>query len=70
MAEALRAQELDPLSPDIVSNLAFVHLVMQQFDESIAQYQKALDLNPNVPAFSCHDSCCIHNEGHVLAGSC
>jgi serine/threonine protein kinase/Tfp pilus assembly protein PilF len=51
MAEALRAQELDPLSPDIVSNLAFVHLVMQQFDESIAQYQKALDLNPNVPAF-------------------
>jgi TolB-like protein len=49
MAEAQRAQELDPLSPEIVSELGSVHLLARRYDESIAQFQKALDLNPNLP---------------------
>ena len=49
IAEAQRAQELDPLSPDIVSELGNVHFIAGQYDESIAQFQKALDLNPNIP---------------------
>ena len=47
LAEALRAQELDPLSPPIVSLLATVYMFTRRYDESIAQYQKALDLYPN-----------------------
>src|SRR5246127_4183378 len=46
-AEAQRAQELDPLSPEIVSVLGFVYLDTRRYDESIAQFQKALDLYPN-----------------------
>ena len=47
MAEAQRAQELDPLSPEIVSGLGLVYLSGRRYDESIAQFQKALDLYPN-----------------------
>ena len=47
MAEAQRAQELDPLSPEIVSGLGCVYLSTRRYDESIAQFQKALDLYPN-----------------------
>ncbi len=47
MAEAQRAQELDPLSPEIVSGLGWVYLSTRRYDESIAQFQKALDLYPN-----------------------
>jgi tetratricopeptide (TPR) repeat protein len=50
MEEAQRAQELDPLSPEIVSQLAFTYLFTRRYDESIAQFQKVLDLNPNLPA--------------------
>jgi tetratricopeptide (TPR) repeat protein len=49
IAEAQRAQELDPLSPDIVSALGTIYFVGRQYDASIAQLQKALDLNPNIP---------------------
>ena len=42
MAEAQRAQELDPLSPEIVSRLGLVYLSTRRYDESIAQFQKAL----------------------------
>jgi len=49
LAEGMRAQELDPLSPDIVANLGFTHLMMQHYDESIAQFRKVLDLKSNVP---------------------
>ncbi len=47
MAEAQRAQELDPLSPEVVSQLRFVYLFTHRYDESIAQFQKALELYPN-----------------------
>jgi tetratricopeptide (TPR) repeat protein len=50
MSEAQRAQELDPLSPDIVAKLGDVYFIARRYDESIAQYQKALDLNSNLPA--------------------
>jgi serine/threonine protein kinase/Tfp pilus assembly protein PilF len=50
MAEAQRAQDLDPLSPEIVTELGNVHLMARRYDESIAQFQKVLDLNPNLPA--------------------
>jgi eukaryotic-like serine/threonine-protein kinase len=53
IAEAQLAQELDPLSPDIVSQLGNVYLMARRYDESIAQYQKALDLNPNLPVVRC-----------------
>jgi serine/threonine protein kinase/tetratricopeptide (TPR) repeat protein len=49
IAEAQGAQDLDPLSPDVVSELGIVYFVGRQYDESIAQLQKALDLNPNIP---------------------
>src|SRR5207237_9932577 len=49
MAEAQRAQELDPLSPEIVAQLGTVYLFTRRYDDSIAQYHKALDLNPNLP---------------------
>ncbi len=47
LAEAQRAQELDPLSPEIVSEVGSVYLFTRRYDEAIAQYQKALDLYPN-----------------------
>jgi serine/threonine protein kinase/tetratricopeptide (TPR) repeat protein len=47
MAEAQRAQELDPLSPDVATELGFAYLYTRRYDESIAQFQKALDLDPN-----------------------
>ena len=48
LAEARKAQDLDPLSPEIVSQLGAVYLFARRYDEAIAQYQKALELNPNV----------------------
>ncbi|HXJ88746.1 MAG TPA: protein kinase [Candidatus Binatia bacterium] len=48
LAEAQKAQDLDPLSPEIVSQLGAVYYFMRRYDEAIAQYQRALELNPNV----------------------
>jgi serine/threonine protein kinase/Tfp pilus assembly protein PilF len=47
MAEAQRAEELDPLSLEVVAGLGFAYFFTQRQDESIAQFQKALELNPN-----------------------
>jgi TolB-like protein/Tfp pilus assembly protein PilF len=49
LAECKRAQELDPLSPDIAANLGYAYSQMQHYDESIAQFRKMLDLKSNVP---------------------
>jgi tetratricopeptide (TPR) repeat protein len=40
IAEAQRAQELDPLSPDNVSELGNAYFIAGQYDESIAQFQR------------------------------
>jgi serine/threonine protein kinase/tetratricopeptide (TPR) repeat protein len=48
MAEAQRAQELDPLSPEIVGGLGFIYLFTRRYDDSIVQFQKALELYPDV----------------------
>jgi len=48
LAEARKAQDLDPLSPEIVSQMGAVYFFTRKYDEAIAQYQKALELNPNV----------------------
>src|SRR4029077_20664024 len=40
MTEAQRAQELDPLSPEIVGGAGTVYLFTRRYDEAIAQYQK------------------------------
>ena len=57
MAEAQRAQDLDPLSPDMASELGFVYLGARQYDESIAQFQKALDLYPNAAVIRASLAC-------------
>jgi len=49
MAECERAQQLDPLSPDILATLGFTQMMTQHYDESIAQFRKVLDLKSNVP---------------------
>jgi eukaryotic-like serine/threonine-protein kinase len=47
IAEGQRAQELDPLSAEIVGELGTVRLFAGRYDEAIAQFQKALDLYPS-----------------------
>jgi tetratricopeptide (TPR) repeat protein len=49
MAEAQKAQQLDPLSPEIVQQVANVYFFMRRYDDAIAQYQKALELNSGLP---------------------
>ena len=47
IAEAERAQELDPLSQQVVGMLAYTYWFARRYDESIAQNKKALDLYPD-----------------------
>ncbi len=48
--EELRTAEiLDPTNPRIKKNIGHVFYVKRQFREAIAQYQKALDLEPSYP---------------------
>jgi TolB-like protein/DNA-binding winged helix-turn-helix (wHTH) protein/Tfp pilus assembly protein PilF len=51
LAEALRAQELDPLSLSINNGLARQYYLSRQYDLSIAQCQRGLEIDPSyVPA--------------------
>ena len=47
IAEVRRAQDLDPLSPIVNSDLGWYLLFSGQNDEAIAQFRKALDLDAN-----------------------
>ncbi len=47
IAAMRRAEELDPLSPIIGTNLGDVLLHAGRYDEAIAQYQRVLSLDPN-----------------------
>ncbi|MBA3257368.1 MAG: tetratricopeptide repeat protein [Pyrinomonadaceae bacterium] len=46
-AEAKRARDLDPLSPYIIQNVAFMAYLARQYDETIEYGRQALDLDPN-----------------------
>lgn len=47
MAEAKRAQELDPVSPLISGHLGWVYYFAQRYNEAIEQYRKTLAMDPN-----------------------
>jgi TolB-like protein/DNA-binding winged helix-turn-helix (wHTH) protein/Tfp pilus assembly protein PilF len=47
-AEASRAQEIDPLSPNMHIYLGWNFFNARQYDRSIEEAQKAIDLDPNV----------------------
>ena len=47
LASLKRAEELDPLSPIIGTNLGDVLLYARRYDEAIAQYKRVLSLDPN-----------------------
>jgi tetratricopeptide (TPR) repeat protein len=47
VAEGERAQLLDPLSPQVLTQLGYAYLSAHRYDEAIAQFQSALELDPN-----------------------
>ncbi len=47
LAELRRAEELDPLSPIIGTNLGDTFVYARRYDEAIAQYKRVLSLDPN-----------------------
>jgi adenylate cyclase len=47
LAEIKKAQELDPLSPAISTDVGHVFYLSGQYDKAIEQYRKALELDPS-----------------------
>ena len=47
VAEYRRAEELDPLSPIIGTNLGDTFVYMHRYDDAIAQYNRVLSFDPN-----------------------
>src|SRR5437879_10950912 len=47
IAEMKRAQELDPLSPIISTNLGMAYYYARQYDQAMEQYRKTLEMDPN-----------------------
>ena len=47
IAEMKRAQELDPLSPIISTNLGVAYYYARQYDQAMEQYRKTLEMDPN-----------------------
>ena len=50
IAEAKRAQELDPLSLSIIHSMGLVFYQRRQYDLAIEQFQKILEMDPNYVA--------------------
>ena len=48
VVEIRRAQELDPLSPAIVNNVASVYFSARRYDEAMVAIQRATELNPQI----------------------
>jgi tetratricopeptide (TPR) repeat protein len=53
IAEGLRAQELDPVSPRIVGIMGYYYLAAGRYDDSVAQFKKALELDSNILWLHC-----------------
>ena len=49
MRESKRAQELDPVSPVINGNVAYIYLLKNDLNSAIEQCKKNIELNPNYP---------------------
>jgi len=49
LAEAKRAQELDPLSPAIITGVGVSLYFARRYIEAVEQCQRALDVDPNFP---------------------
>jgi len=47
LAEILRAEQLDPLSPYVSANVILRYNLLRRFDDAVKQGQKALELNPD-----------------------
>jgi len=47
MAEIKKAQELDPLSLIINTDLGLIHYFAERYDQAIEQYRKTLEIDPN-----------------------
>jgi serine/threonine protein kinase/tetratricopeptide (TPR) repeat protein len=52
IGEINRAQELDPLSTQMLGGLGHVYLIMHRYDESISHFQKVLDLTLTLHSFA------------------
>jgi TolB-like protein/DNA-binding winged helix-turn-helix (wHTH) protein/Tfp pilus assembly protein PilF len=50
MAEAIRARELDPLSPSVSMGMSWIYSWSRRQDEAIAELRRTLQLDPNFSA--------------------
>jgi tetratricopeptide (TPR) repeat protein len=53
IAEGLRAQELDPVSPRIVGIVGYYYQAASRYNDSVAQFKKALELDPTALWLHC-----------------
>ena len=49
IAEARKAQQLDPLSIPVVANIAFFYYMDHRYDDALHAAKKAIDLDPGAP---------------------
>ena len=63
VAEVLKGQALEPLSPVVQHHVAWVHLLAHRYDESIAHCQMAIDLDPTFPMAYMWMGVCLGQQG-------